>query len=73
MIYVNLMNGSAAKVIEALRQSGVEAYFRPTSDLATGPEEKKFSGNAQRRGQALYFASWHDPLSILICRLSAVI
>jgi len=39
----------SARVIEALRQSGVEAYFRPTSDLATGPNEKKFSGNAQRR------------------------
>ncbi len=41
----------SAKVIEALRQAGVEAYFRPTSDLATGPGEKKFSGNAQRRGK----------------------
>jgi lipoate---protein ligase len=39
------------KVIEALRQAGVEAYFRPTSDIATGPGEKKFSGNAQRRGK----------------------
>ena len=41
----------SGRVIEALRQSGVEAYFRPTSDLATGPGEKKFSGNAQRRGK----------------------
>jgi lipoate-protein ligase A len=41
----------SAKVIEALRQSGVDAYFRPASDLATGPCEKKFSGNAQRRGK----------------------
>jgi lipoate-protein ligase A len=41
----------SAKVIEALRLSGVEAYFKPTSDLATGPDEKKFSGNAQRRGK----------------------
>jgi lipoate-protein ligase A len=39
------------KVIEALRQAGVEAYFRPTSDLATGSSEKKFSGNAQRRAK----------------------
>jgi len=39
------------RVIEALRQAGCEAYFRPTSDLATGPGEKKFSGNAQRRGK----------------------
>ncbi len=41
----------SAKVIEALRRAGVEAYFRPMSDLATGPSEKKFSGNAQRRGK----------------------
>jgi len=41
----------SAKVIEALRRSGVEAYFRPLSDLATGQREKKFSGNAQRRGK----------------------
>jgi len=41
----------SAKVIEALRQAGVEAYFRPTSDIATDPGEKKFSGNAQRRGK----------------------
>ncbi len=41
----------SAKAIEALRQAGVEAFFRPTSDLATGQEEKKFSGNAQRRGR----------------------
>ncbi len=41
----------SAKVIEALRQEGVEAYFRPTSDLAVGPREEKFSGNAQRRGR----------------------
>jgi lipoate-protein ligase A len=39
----------STKIIEALRQAGLEAYFRPPSDLATGPEEKKFSGNAQRR------------------------
>ncbi|MBF0504722.1 MAG: lipoate--protein ligase family protein [Candidatus Omnitrophica bacterium] len=41
----------SAKIIEALRGAGVESYFRPTSDLATGPGEKKFSGNAQRRGR----------------------
>jgi len=41
----------SAKIIEALRQAGVETYFRPTSDLAVGPSEKKFSGNAQRRGK----------------------
>ena len=41
----------SAKVIDALHNSGVEVYFRPTSDLATGSGEKKFSGNAQRRGK----------------------
>jgi len=41
----------SAKVIDALRQAGVQAYFRPTSDMATGTGEKKFSGNAQRRGK----------------------
>ena len=41
----------SARVIQALRLSGIEAYFRPTSDLATGADEKKFSGNAQRRGK----------------------
>jgi lipoate-protein ligase A len=39
----------SARIIDALRKAGVEAYFRPTSDLATGQSEKKFSGNAQRR------------------------
>jgi lipoate---protein ligase len=39
------------KVNEALRRAGVETYFRPTSDLAIGSDEKKFSGNAQRRGK----------------------
>ena len=41
----------SARVIDALREAGVEAYFRPISDLATGTGEKKFSGNAQRRGK----------------------
>jgi len=41
----------SAKVIEALSRAGVEAYFRPMSDLAIGADEKKFSGNAQRRGK----------------------
>ena len=40
-----------ARVIKALAAAGVEAYFKPTSDLATGSGEKKFSGNAQRRGK----------------------
>jgi len=41
----------STKIIEILRQIGVDAYFRQTSDLAIGPCEKKFSGNAQRRGR----------------------
>ena len=41
----------SAKIIEALRLQGMEAFFRPTSDMAIGPQEKKFSGNAQRRGK----------------------
>ncbi len=42
----------SAKIIEALRRAGFEAYFKPMSDLATSPpSEKKFSGNAQRRGK----------------------
>ncbi|MBI4309942.1 MAG: lipoate--protein ligase family protein [Candidatus Omnitrophica bacterium] len=41
----------SAKVIEALGPLGVEAVFRPTSDMALASTEKKFSGNAQRRGR----------------------
>ncbi len=41
----------SAKVIEALGSAGCKAYFRPTSDMAMDPSEKKFSGNAQRRGK----------------------
>jgi lipoate-protein ligase A len=37
------------KIIDALGRAGVEAFFRPMSDLATSLSEKKFSGNAQRR------------------------
>jgi len=39
----------SSQIIEALHQAGVEAYFRPLSDLATGTDEKKISGNAQHR------------------------
>ncbi len=41
----------SAKIIEALELDGVKAFFKPLSDLAAGPGEKKFSGNAQRRGK----------------------
>lgn len=40
-----------AQVIAALRPLGIEAAFRPISDLALASNEKKFSGNAQRRGK----------------------
>jgi len=50
----------STKVIEALHQAGVEAYFRPASDLATGLGEKKFSGNAQRRGK--YYILHHGTI-----------
>lgn len=39
------------KVIASLRPQSVEAVFRPTSDIALSVGEKKFSGNAQRRGK----------------------
>ena len=39
------------KVIAVCATLGVQADFRPTSDLAFLPEEKKFSGNAQKRGK----------------------
>jgi lipoate-protein ligase A len=49
-----------SRVIKALKRSGVEAFFRPLSDLAVGPDEKKFSGNAQRRGK--YFILHHGTI-----------
>ena len=54
----------SAKVIEALRQAGVEAYFRPTSDLATGTGREKIFRQCPAPSEALYFASWHDPLQV---------
>ena len=39
------------KTISALKVCGVEAGFRPVCDLAVPSDEKKFSGNAQRRGR----------------------
>ena len=38
-------------IIKALNDLGVQAVFRPISDLALQGSEKKFSGNAQRRGR----------------------
>jgi lipoate---protein ligase len=39
------------KVITALKDCGVCAEFRPICDLVVSGTEKKFSGNAQRRGK----------------------
>ena len=41
----------SAKVIAALEPLGVKALFRPTSDIVLADSEKKFSGNAQKRGK----------------------
>ncbi len=38
-------------VIEALSVQGCQAVFRPISDIALHGQERKFSGNAQRRGK----------------------
>ena len=40
------------RTISALRACGVEAQFRPACDLVVATGEKKFSGNAQRRGRS---------------------
>jgi lipoate---protein ligase len=39
------------KVIAALGDCGITAEFRPVCDLVLSADEKKFSGNAQRRGR----------------------
>lgn len=39
------------QVIRSLRSQNIDAVFRPTSDIALSDGEKKFSGNAQRRGK----------------------
>lgn len=41
------------KIIQSLKALGVEAVFKSVSDMAVkvNDEEKKFSGNAQRRGK----------------------
>ncbi len=40
-----------SKTIAALKVCGVDAEFRPVCDLVVPSVEKKFSGNAQRRGR----------------------
>ena len=40
-----------AKVIKALADLGILAEFKPISDIALAQNERKFSGNAQRRGK----------------------
>ena len=37
------------KIVQSLKNLGIAAEFKPISDLAVG--EKKFSGNAQKRGK----------------------
>jgi lipoate-protein ligase A len=39
------------KVIISLKEIGIDAEFRPVSDLVLKSTEQKFSGNAQRRGR----------------------
>ena len=39
------------KIISALKKISVGAVFKPISDIAAAADEKKFSGNAQRRGR----------------------
>lgn len=45
--YLYILN----RVIEGLAGIKVEAQFRPVCDLVLGGTDKKFSGNAQRRGR----------------------
>lgn len=39
------------KIALALKRLGVDARFRPICDLVTASDDRKFSGNAQRRGR----------------------
>lgn len=39
------------QIIDVLARQGVKAMFSPISDLALSANQKKFSGNAQRRGK----------------------
>ncbi len=39
------------KIVEALKDLNIQAVFKPICDIATSDGEKKFSGNAQRRGK----------------------
>ncbi|MBF0490917.1 MAG: lipoate--protein ligase family protein [Candidatus Omnitrophica bacterium] len=41
----------SSRVIDALKECGVEAIFRPISDIALASGEKKISGTAQHRGK----------------------
>jgi lipoate-protein ligase A len=40
------------KIMLAVKKCGIDAEFRPVSDLVVEDMEKKFSGNAQRRGRS---------------------
>jgi lipoate---protein ligase len=48
------------RVVNALRQCGVNAGFFPVSDIALLEDQKKISGNAQRRGR--HFILHHGTL-----------
>ena len=39
------------KIVSTLQKFDIKGMFRPISDLAVEPGEKKFSGNAQHRGR----------------------
>jgi lipoate---protein ligase len=45
--YVFILN----KIMSSVKKFGIDAEFRPVSDLIVKGTEKKFSGNAQRRGR----------------------
>lgn len=42
------------RVVEALQSLGIEAAFRPVCDLVQAKTDRKFSGNAQRRGKVFF-------------------
>lgn len=41
----------SALLVDAFKQCGIEVIFQPISDLADAITNKKFSGNAQKRGR----------------------
>ena len=39
------------KIVASFKKFGINSVFKPISDIATADGERKFSGNAQRRGR----------------------